>query len=81
MLGGISMLVTLKSMVPEVFRCFAASRLGPYTHCIILSENITLHTLFDEISSSVFVNCNKMSQQSDCFSLVCGSPACSLKIL
>ena len=56
---GISVLVTLKSMVTEVLEYFEASRPGPQTHHVILSENSALNTLFDEISSSVFVNRRK----------------------
>jgi len=51
MLKGISVLVTLKSM--------EASRPGPQTHHIISSENSAFNALFDEISSSVFVNRHK----------------------
>lgn len=59
MLKGISELVTLKSTVAEALEYFEASRPGPQTHRIMLSENSALYTLFDEISSSVFVNCRK----------------------
>lgn len=46
------MLVTIVSVVAEVFEYFEASRPGPQSHCIILGENSTLKALFDGISSA-----------------------------